>query len=187
MIYFSDAPVRLDSVDNSQYSALLAFKQLCRSRGLVEDYDDLAAFKDKFNRQLAQTVIRHFADSSAKNDDQSIASQGGPAHAGRQPHAGSQQPTLGPDARALLIETSRSVSGIISLTWSPDGTSVQVGERIFTMRGNAMSEARWRAAVDELEFAGLVEDRTRKGDAFFITSAGYRSVEWLHGNLGSTD
>ena len=60
MLYFSSAPVRLDSVDNEQYSALKAFKDSCKQKGLIEEYGDLGEFRAKFSRQLAQTVIRCF-------------------------------------------------------------------------------------------------------------------------------
>ncbi|WP_442507241.1 hypothetical protein SH528x_006147 [Novipirellula sp. SH528] len=60
MIYFSSTPVRPDSVDEAQYSALKEFKQECYAKGLVESYESLAEFRDKFSRQLTQTIIRHF-------------------------------------------------------------------------------------------------------------------------------
>ena len=64
IIYFSTAPVRLDSVDN----ALLEFKESCRSRGLVEEFEELAAFREKFTRHLAQTIIRLFANKTSGED-----------------------------------------------------------------------------------------------------------------------
>jgi hypothetical protein len=60
MIYFSDVPVRPDTVNPLQYAALLSFKQKCRARGLVEGYDSLSDFRGKLTRHLAQTVIRDF-------------------------------------------------------------------------------------------------------------------------------
>tara|TARA_R110002073_G_scaffold177188_12_gene335186 strand:- start:18527 stop:19411 length:885 start_codon:yes stop_codon:yes gene_type:complete len=60
MIYFSSTPVRPDSVDEAQYSALKEFKQECFEKGLVESYESLTEFRDKFSRQLTQTIIRHF-------------------------------------------------------------------------------------------------------------------------------
>src|ERR1017187_7980774 len=60
MIYFSSAPVRPDSIDNDQYSALQAFKESLRVRGLFEKYESLSEFRIKFARQLAQKVISHF-------------------------------------------------------------------------------------------------------------------------------
>ncbi len=61
--------VRLDSVDNEQYTALLKFKDSCLKRGLVQDYEDLADFRDKFGRHLAQTIIRDFANQTAGTGD----------------------------------------------------------------------------------------------------------------------
>lgn len=58
MIYFSSVPVRADTVDRQQYDALLAFKQTCSARGLIETYESLAEFRDKLTRHLALTIIR---------------------------------------------------------------------------------------------------------------------------------
>jgi len=58
MIYFSSAPVRADSVDQEQFDAIQEFKAQCRSRGLIEEYESLAEFRQKLTRHLAQTVIR---------------------------------------------------------------------------------------------------------------------------------
>src|SRR5262245_26034200 len=60
MLYFSSAPVRPDSVDDEQYQALRDFREWCRRRGLVEGYESIGEFRDKFQRQLAQTVVRTF-------------------------------------------------------------------------------------------------------------------------------
>jgi hypothetical protein len=51
MLYFSSAPVRIESVDGDQYSALKAFKDSCKAKGLIQDYDGPAEFREKFSRQ----------------------------------------------------------------------------------------------------------------------------------------
>jgi hypothetical protein len=48
MIYFSRAPVRPESIDDAQYRALLGFRANCESRGLIETYDSLGDFREKF-------------------------------------------------------------------------------------------------------------------------------------------
>ena len=68
MIYFSSAPAHPDSVDNEQYRALREFKAECRRRGLVEEYESISEFREKFARQLAQTVIRHFVTQEPNAD-----------------------------------------------------------------------------------------------------------------------
>ena len=65
MICFSSAPVRADSVDRDQYDALQHFKADCRRRGLTEEYESLAEFREKLTRQLAQTVIRYLPGYAA--------------------------------------------------------------------------------------------------------------------------
>jgi len=52
MLYFSDQPAHLDSVDPEQYAKLKEFKASCQSRGLYESYDSYSDFKEKFYRQL---------------------------------------------------------------------------------------------------------------------------------------
>jgi hypothetical protein len=61
MIYFSSAPVRPDSINSEQYTAVKAFKDLLAGRGLYSEYESLSDFKDKFARHLAQTVISKFS------------------------------------------------------------------------------------------------------------------------------
>ena len=39
MLYFSDQPAHLDSVDSKQYEKLKEFKASCKDRGLYETYD----------------------------------------------------------------------------------------------------------------------------------------------------
>ena len=47
----------LDSVDDLQYKALTEFRAECLTRGLVESYDSIQQFREKFARQLSQKVI----------------------------------------------------------------------------------------------------------------------------------
>jgi hypothetical protein len=58
-IYFSNTPVRLDTVDRDQYRRLTEFKELCKQQGLIETFDDTDDFRRKFTRQLAKTISDH--------------------------------------------------------------------------------------------------------------------------------
>ena len=60
MVYFSNAPVRPDRLDQAQYEALNQFRRECEVRGLIETYEGLQDFREKIARQLAQKVIRAF-------------------------------------------------------------------------------------------------------------------------------
>ncbi len=167
MIYFSSAPVRPDSVNEEQYTALRDFKEECRKRGLVEEYESLAEFREKFARQLAHTVIRGLA----REDDADIA----PAD----PIPRQNMPDLSDAARELLIEATKDGSGTILCLNTMGGSYVQTNGKSFTEPGNARSEARGRGAVKELSDLGLIEDRSYKGEVFSVTDAGYRVAELL--------
>jgi len=163
LIYFSSAPVRPDSVDNEQYTALLKFKDSCRKRGLVEDYDDLAAFHGKFARHLAQTIIRTFSSKKPGPGDPVVPPP--------------IVPSLSEAALELLREASKDSSGAIIRVRTMAGTQVETNNREFAERGNARSEAHWWSVVEELSNEGLVEDRSGKGEVFFVTARGYETAE----------
>ena len=166
MVYFSSAPVRPDSVDEKQYAALRQFKEECRKRGLVEEYESLSEFREKFGRQLAQTVIRSFA----KEDHEDVA----PAVIARR-----DVPDLSGAARELLVEAAKDRTGIILCLNTLGGAHIQTNGKSFAEPGNARSEARARGAVRELQSLELVEDRSHKGEVFSVTDAGYRAAELL--------
>ncbi|KKL03464.1 hypothetical protein LCGC14_2625910, partial [marine sediment metagenome] len=56
MLYFSNALVAPSSVDQTQYLALLEFKEQCKTEGLIEEYDSLDEFRQRFSRQLQSIV-----------------------------------------------------------------------------------------------------------------------------------
>lgn len=161
MVYFSKAPVRLDSVDNDQYTAVKAFKELLKPQGLVEEYEDLSEFRSKFARQLAQTVIRHFSSSV----EPTIVAD---------PNL-DPIPVLGSSAQELLVEASGDPNGVIMSLITMDGSHLHTNQRNFIGEpGNARLAAQWKGAVTELNRLGLIEDRVGKGEVFFVTDEGYR-------------
>jgi len=171
MIYFSSAPVRPDSIDEGQYSAVKEFKDSLRERGLFEEYESLSDFRTKLARQLAQKIISHFPTTSeAANNSTDIDSSG---------IMPVRIPILGDSARELLIEASKDRQGVIMSLQTLSGSHVQTGGRDF-VQGGARSEAQWRGAVTELERVGLIEDRAGKNEVFFVTDEGYRVAELLN-------
>jgi hypothetical protein len=62
MIYFSSAPLPPDNLDSGQYNAVVAFKERCRRRGLIEAYKSTQDFAANFGRHLAQTISREFGN-----------------------------------------------------------------------------------------------------------------------------
>lgn len=169
MIYFSSAPVRPDSVNEEQYRALKEFRAKCRSRGLIEEFESLAEFREKFARQLAQTVLREFA----KVEDIEDLSPQMPEH------ASPNRAKLSDAARNLLVEAAKDRSGTIICVAVIGGYHVQTNGKDFVERGNPRSEALWRGAVSELRNGGLIEDRGHNEEVFAITDEGYRVADLL--------
>ena len=168
MLYFSSAPVHPDSVDHEQYSALKKFKDECRQKGLVEEYESVTEFREKLTRQLAQTINWNFSpDRSEEGNGAELSSLSG------------SKITLSEEAKELLLEAAQDESGVIMRLGTMDGTHVQTNKREFSDLGNPRSEAKWRAAVDELHGEDLIEDRAGKGEVFFMTNKGYEVVEKL--------
>jgi hypothetical protein len=169
MIYFSSVPVRRDSTEDDQYTALQEFKASLKSRGLYDAYETPAEFRTKLSRQLAQKIIASFASG---RDDAAMEAVDYLAPV----------PSIGPDARELLIEASSDPQGTVMNLQMMAGCAVQTNNRGFIESGNARSEARWRSAVDELERTGLLEDRGGDHELFFVTGEGYRVADLLkHG------
>jgi hypothetical protein len=73
MIYFSNVPVRPDSIDDEQRKAVREFRSECQKRGIIETYDTIEEFREKLGRQLAQKVLRIVARLAPISQDQEVA------------------------------------------------------------------------------------------------------------------
>ncbi len=70
MLYFSNAPVPPDEIDTEQLERVRQFKAKTYPQGIVENYDSLQEFRDKFARQLSR-VVRTLIESDAESATQS--------------------------------------------------------------------------------------------------------------------
>jgi nucleoside 2-deoxyribosyltransferase len=179
MIYFSTAPVHLDSVDSKQYEKLRSFKEDLRKRGLVHEYDDLTTFRLDFARHLAQTVIARFLNGSSGETEVRHTHLSEYLKEASDLMKSRPKSAVTEDARELLLEAVQDKSGAVMKLGTMGRTHVTTNGREFTEMGNVRSEARWRSAVDELHRLGFLEDRAGKGEVFFVTDAGYRAVDLL--------
>lgn len=168
MIYFSEAPVRLDSVDDAQYAALREFRDDCKKRGLIETYSSIEEFREKFTRQLTQTVLREFKGLEASEEGEvgQLAEQ-------------KAVPSLSAESRELLIECSHDSGGMVLAVRTMDGLDIQTNGKQFVEKRDPRSEAKWKAALAELTRLELLEARGNKGEVFGITNAGYETADRL--------
>jgi hypothetical protein len=172
MIYFSNAPVRPDSVEEEQYKALKDFRKECQRRGLIETYENQTEFRNKFARHLATILNTHsyFADSKQNAGASDFAE-----FVARQP----ARPNLTKEAQELLVEASRDATGQIVLLHYIGGVMLQTHNRQFIEGNNPRSRALWEGALDELRHADLVKMLGHKGEIFQLTRSGYELAETL--------
>jgi hypothetical protein len=165
MIYFSQQPVRPDSVDDSQYKALLEFRTECQSSGLIDFYESLAEFREKFARHLALTIQREFSKLS------------GPSPAPSQ----TRILEVSDDAAELLREAVQDSMGAVLRLITAEGLGISTNKKRMNERGDPKSEARWDSALRELIHLELLVQSDSKGEVFRVTHAGYNAAERLPG------
>ena len=178
MIYFSDAPVHLGSVEEDQYRALREFREQCKRQGLIETYESISEFREKFGRQLTQLVLNQWGKSA-------------PAEAAGDPDVHPEfgrwkflvdmhDESLSPEARELLLEAAKSNDGtVMRLRTMNSGLSVSTNKRNFVESTDPRHQAKWDAAVLSLRDLGLLVDRRGKGEVFAMTNKGYETAERL--------
>jgi hypothetical protein len=172
MIYFSEAPVRPDSVDDQQYKSLQKFKQWCQSSGLIETYDNQQDFRDKFRRQLATLINKHelFASQRVEQTNKRPELNASEIKSRNIPH-------LSAEAQHLLLEASVSLDGIVGKIAFIGGGVVQSNGKNFVEPNNPRSRAIWEGAISELVELGLLEPVGYKGEVFKITREGYELAD----------
>jgi hypothetical protein len=169
MLYFSAAPVRLDSVEDGQYSALRKFRSQCEKHGIIEEYGSVSEFRDKFARHPAATIIRNWGNRLAEQAPADISRLEIPRP--------SRGPTISNAALQLLIEAARDGNGVVLRITTASGLRIQTNKRNFVEEQNPRAEALWDGALQELRNAGLVQDKGYKGEVFGVTTLGYEMAD----------
>lgn len=172
MIYFSSVPVVLESVDQKQYEALKKFKEECRQRGLIAEYNTPEDFKDKLSRQLAQTVLRHFSKKNGQPRENSDAEP-------RRPKV----PSLSDFAKIMLREAAQDSNGIIFRIQSDVGLHIQTHGINLIDRLDPRTQAKWDSALRELQDRGLIHDRDHNREVFTVTNEGYAVADLLPAHI----
>lgn len=165
MIYFSTAPVKMESVDQEQYELLQKFKADAMKKGLVETYDSTADFRKKFFGQISHHLID---ENSGATDTLTIRDLF--LHASEE---------MSKDEMELLVAASQDKAGTILAFKTFAGLSINTNGRDFCVEGNAREEARWQAAIDGLLSKGFIESIGYKNEIFTVTHAGYQAADSL--------
>jgi hypothetical protein len=178
MLYFSLAPVIPDSVDPEQYKQLKEFRGECQQKGLIEIFNDSQDFEKKFTHQLALRVSQDDYLQSILKSSQGKANTVETTYEIPEPEPVGI-PRLSEEAKQLLIEASNDAGGAIMVIRYMGGMLVQTNGKQFGDENNRRSQAMWESAVSELEQAGLVSDKSYKGEYYEVTHEGYQVADLL--------
>lgn len=170
MLYFSNAPVRQDSVDIEQWQKLKEFKDAYKGKSLYETYDELGELKEKFYHQLQLKINddAYFKVSASEPSNQVIPPPGPLARR-----------SLSPAAQVLLKEASADPQGTILHVRTFDGTSISTNGRNLITDNEARTTAKWEGALRELIIGSLIRDRGAKGEVFALTNEGYELADLI--------
>ena len=138
MLYFSSAPVVLDSVDQDQYGRLKEFKESCKSRGLLASYADLQDFRSNFFREI-QLKMNQDAYFKVSSPTQAVLSTTSPIQA----MPSTPIAIISSEAQELL-RSAASTDGQILHLKHLGGEQIQAGGRGF-VEGNNPSIRRYLA------------------------------------------
>ena len=182
MLYFSSAPVVLDSIDPAQYKELQEFKRKCQANGLIHSYDSLADFRIALARQLSITVntddyIKQCVVDSGLSTA-GLTTDNSPTYV-----ADPSVPQMSEEAKALLLEASESTDGMVLTVHHMGGVIVQTNNKGFVPEGDVRSAAIWEGAVQELLNAGFLQPRGHKNEIFSVTREGYEAADKLKAAL----
>jgi len=169
MLYFSDQPARLDSVDQDQYEKLKEFKKSCQNRGLYQTYDSHSEFKEKFYHHLQIKLNEHpifFSNNESPIETTLIQTD-------------TSIPNLSDEARILLKEASIDNHGTIMFLEYLGGTDIQTNGKNLIADQNPREIATWKAAIEELVINNLVEEQGYKGEIFQVTAFGYQIADMI--------
>lgn len=175
MLYFSEVPVELKSIDIKQYEKLIKFKKECQQRGLIETYSDRTKFGEKFRIHLTKKI---YQDSYFNKE--AIPTNIKETKFIFDPDIQTTQPKLSEHAKTLLIEASKDPSGtVLKISFVGESLVLETNKTNLAKKGDARAKAAWEAAVIELCNHGFLQERGYKGEVFSITHTGYLMADYL--------
>lgn len=176
LLYFSDQPANLSSLDTGEYQRLQQFKEQMRQRGLVETYATSEDFRERFYRhlQLKLNDAGYFTGFSIAAEN--TGSLGVSSQVDRYRSATSR---LSSEAVRLLRAASGDQHGYITRTADIGGVIIYSNKETLFDHGDARSLAAWDAALAELQNQGLIELVDRQYGLYRITHNGYNAIEQI--------
>jgi len=172
MIYFSSQSVTPESLDHFQFQKLNSFRESCKSRGLYKSFDSQIDFKSMFKDNLQLMINTHEMFSSKQEQVVNIS------FPSKTNSNSNLLNNLSTEAKSLLIEGASDPSGYITAIPFIGGIDLRAnGKHFIDDQMNARDIAKWRSALNELEFNDLIEATNVGKTMFRVTLSGYNFVE----------
>lgn len=174
LIYFSDVPIRPDSVDDVQYQALRQFKESMKNRGLLDSYSTIEEFTEKLTRHVHTLFTDSQRFPAAGQDSGS-------------PHVTidrMREEIYSPPAGGLSIEaievltTAAKGDGRITALRHLGGMHIEAGGRVFDTSTTRL-QAKWLNGVEQLVSEGYTRALGYENEVFEVTEKGYQMADVL--------
>lgn len=173
MIYFSSKPVAPESIDIEQFAQVQAIKEKWQSLGLIETYENLEELSSKLAKQLQLCLLKNeYLKGLFAIPEIEVVTENPAIPDVR------QQYMLSEEAKTILKAAASMVDGTILKLSMLVGRTIQAGGESFG-GGHGREAAKWEAALNELEFHGLVVGRGYKGEVYELTIKGWTVADAL--------
>jgi hypothetical protein len=169
LIYFSSKPAAPETVDKDQIQALQRFKTKCKEWGLIEEFDNIVAFRDKVQKQLqiclnSNEYIKKLVVPTSQNIPSIVQVRR------------STESYLSEHAKALLKAASKDEHGQILYLNTMGGRFLQAGGQSFGGQIGRES-AKWEQALKLLSDYDLIIPRGHKGEVYELTDRGWSAAD----------
>lgn len=173
MIYFSSQPVAPESIDPDQYSQLKSIREKWKNQGLIETYENVPDFRQKFSKQLQLCLIKNeYLQSIIENGTEGQENNNAGTISGTFVY------NISGEAKTILKAATEREDGTILKISYMGGRVIQAGGESFGgERGR--EGAKWENALSELENNGLVVARGYKGEVYELTHEGWNFADTL--------
>ena len=175
MIYFSSKPAAPESINPEQYRKVQEFRDYLKPKGLIETFDTLADFERKFSKQLQVCLTKNEYLKGLIGTHSTLGAVEVP-HITSLPVA--LENKLTDAAKELLRLAATRKDGTILKVSYIGGQTIQVGGKHFGGE-SGRENAKWEAALSELQSEGLVVERGYKGQVFDLTHKGWDVADRL--------
>jgi len=170
LLYFSQIPVMLGSIDASQFELVNAFRERVQTErlGMYDTFSSDEELRRKFSRHLRHTLNENPYVSSQKEEiariDQEIEDSG-------------LTTVTFPQKVVELLRAAASGRGILTVRSFISGTVYTAEELSFETGGTGRDDAELRDGVQRMSDLGLIEERNFDSGVYFVTNEGYQAVD----------